>query len=971
MRKIKDVIITVSPAAGNVNTTSHLVVLKQAGSFEIEVTEEEVYDPNEIIVVAKRTHVKGKKPADSQPKAAPVPEFDWIWSTMIKPSFQSSDKNATLRGNKFSLRYPRVLEGGGLAWLEPFVPGYEPTTKIPNGYFITAKGEPKILSAVWREYSAKNDGKIINGSTKQFRDSVQLHVYTQGLYGHDIEVTLMDHDYTPGDSDDTLNVYSKDSVASPIAYFTTEVRVYAMLDDENSISPVVSDSLAGEKSESGSQVNPAKLYIQKTVIDVYIDKLWINDGGSSLEIYPKVRLIGNAQETALKDVYIKVKGEAQKDSALSMTGNKPVVVDEIPTEMASYAPCKYTAVILRIPEKDEVKGKDIVKSIYLYKQGDPSHRNLRHFEVVTGESKKLKQITIELEEVQTLDSDCSKPAGQKHKGHVLRISSFPETVGDANNPKAAPKEDKSKWSAPPFKYGGGLLNATAKAEHNITKDFKLEVLSNTDSKIEFNARYIYDKSPIFITNLAVHWIFRYFWIGKNVVGKPYIINASTCRHEQQVMIYPYPDVAWELALEFTNNKVKKTAISSATYRQTAEEKKHKWTVDGDKELSLAVHAKWDDGEKLDLTENLSESIEKKVKKFTAIGDLIKSLFLGEHNGTNPSTTRPSSAAQQRLAEAQRKFTSDQKKKEQQEKDATKMKDLMDRTRAKLLNNDKDSRAYKDADKQMGYLQKRMDNKLPSLKREVVGFEVEWPSLNFTFGWSRVNTNSQQRDDLQNQTGVLLTGSIEAKPLIGLSAYLDFLALVQRAHPVALAVIAAVDLSLSLIGDGSKIVCELRATGTLGGKLEGFLNTLTKENSFNKKDVDANGKPIATITGDLEFSLLIQIKIEVRKDYVFVSVQGGLDAKIEAKAKWSARAILDYDDKGFFTRFFGTFEGLEVIGKATITANVKGKKTEPATPGGEAGKAPGLLNVNGEASIKYQAIDKQEEKELGTMHFGNG
>ncbi|CAM4221106.1 hypothetical protein SAMN06265348_107308 [Pedobacter westerhofensis] len=267
--------------------------------------------------------------------------------------------------------------------------------------------------------------------------------------------------------------------------------------------------------------------------------------------------------------------------------------------------------------------------------------------------------------------------------------------------------------------------------------------------------------------------------------------------------------------------------------------------------------------------------------------------------------------------------------------------------------------------------------VPDIKRDIAGIDIEWPEITLSFSWCRVNVNSQQRDDLQNQTALLLTGKVEAKPLIGLSAYLDFLALIQRVHPIALAVIAVADLTMALIGDGSKITCELRAKGTLGGKVEGFLNTLTKENSFNKADRDTNGKPIATITGDLEFTVKIEIKIEVRKDYVFVAVEGSAEASIEAKAKWWARGVVDFDLKGYYTMYYGTFEGLEIVGKAKIEGKVSGERDIAQAPSAAgAAVAPkkesnSLFSGNAEKSLKFQAIDKQEEKELGKLYFSIG
>lgn len=250
----------------------------------------------------------------------------------------------------------------------------------------------------------------------------------------------------------------------------------------------------------------------------------------------------------------------------------------------------------------------------------------------------------------------------------------------------------------------------------------------------------------------------------------------------------------------------------------------------------------------------------------------------------------------------------------------------------------------------------MDKKFPQLKRTVVGLDVIWPALSLSFGWSRVNTNSNQDDEYLSRTGILLKGSLEAKPFIGLSAYIDFLGLLQRAHPIALAVVAVADLTMELIGDGSKITCELRATGMLGGRLQGFLNTMTGENSFNKEDRDENNLPIGVITGNFEITAKIQIDIKLTKRFIAVTVVGSATARLEAKAKWSARGKIDCNDKGFYSDFYGSFDGLEIVGELTIDGKV------------ENGDGDSIFGLNEGTKIKYQAIDKKPEKELFILKF---
>jgi len=978
MRIIKEVKINVSPTKGVVNRATNQLTLYAAGDFDVEVTTTGEEELGPIVITANRIKGKKKKPGTPEkPPVEPVPEMDWIWSSLGgKSSFQSIDRNAKLFGPKLQINFPKVMEGGGLVWLEPFVPGSEPTNKAPNGYFISAKGEPKILSAVWREYSKNNDGKIINGSLKKINQSVQLHVYTQAMYGHDLQITLMDHDTV--DPNDLLIIDQKSQYGAPVAFFTTEVRVHQMLPDEEKSKLRVASTLA-QRNASKPKVlaDTSKYHVQKTIIDVYLEEGWLMNGGNRLKIYPKVRGIGRAKEEEFTDAFINVQGVAKEESALTFSGNNPVVVDYIPTEIGTYHACKYTGITLLIPEKDEVSQKDIVKDVILYEQNG-TYRNMREFEIVVGEVKNTKKISIRLDNLETLESDCSQPQGQKHKGNVMKMVGYPES--SIGNSKPGAVVEKSKWSST-WKHGFEGFGLGKAEEHaSSTGENALEILNSTDALFEFNARYIYNKQQLNLAGLAIHWIFRYFWIGKNVLIQPYVVVARTCRHQREIKIFTYPDVSWEIALEFKSSRSKKKATYTPLPAPPTPPIKFKLGLEW--EISLALHAKWDDGEKLDLAEDLKDNILKKIKTFTAIADMVKSIFNGEQNNSTSEHTQPNAAARERLKEARKTFGTEQDEAAQKRADLLRVKQQVNdnKDKIKASSGDKSSDEYKDArDEQKGLFEGVSD-----LKRSVVGFDVEWPEIALAFSWCRVNTNAKQRQDLRNQTGILLSGTVEAKPLIGLSAYLDFLALIQRAHPIALAVIAAVDLSMKLIGDGSKIVCELRAKGTIGGKLEGFFNTVTKENSFNKVDQANNGKPLATINGDLEFTLLVQIKIEVRKDYVLVQVQGSVEASLEAKAKFSGRGTVGYDDKGFYTQYYGNFAGLEVVGKAKISGQVSGKKYKdpvptppPAAganpPSAEEAKKPTETSsagkVNLEKSIKYQAIDKQDEKELGRLYLG--
>jgi len=170
------------------------------------------------------------------------------------------------------------------------------------------------------------------------------------------------------------------------------------------------------------------------------------------------------------------------------------------------------------------------------------------------------------------------------------------------------------------------------------------------------------------------------------------------------------------------------------------------------------------------------------------------------------------------------------------------------------------------------------------------------------------------------------------------------------------VIAVADLTLALLGDGSKIVCELRITGTVNGKLEGFVNTLTGENTFNKKDRQANSTDIATMSGELKITLKVQIKIATKKHLVFVAVEGSLSASAEATATFKSRAEFDTDKHGFFANIYGNFDGIVLKGGAKASVKVKGRK------GGSMGSEGGF-------EVEKRVMPKQPETLLKKLQMG--
>lgn len=411
-------------------------------------------------------------------------------------------------------------------------------------------------------------------------------------------------------------------------------------------------------------------------------------------------------------------------------------------------------------------------------------------------------------------------------------------------------------------------------EHQLGFSGKLEKYTpdGDDKQLKFKARFIYDYTPIKFAGFSVHPIFRYFWLGNGVPTNTYLVQTRTCRYQQDVAVKTYPDVAWSLKLSYKNTAVEKELWGNQRYVDTKKAKfkrePQKWITTGDKSIGISLGATWDNGNTYDATADITEQVQKLLNSLGVIGKFVNSVFLGEENNgdkNNEHATDENKEALEKIKNQQqgKNATADAEKKRDKELNELKrnFNDAKQRYESAKTERDREK-----AKSDMTSLQRKMDSRSADLDlkltRSIASISIQWPQLDAQFEWSLENID--QQGPYYNQTGVVLQGVLELTPLIGLTATLDFLALAQRAHPVALAVIAAADITRAIIGDGSKITCDLSASGTFGGKIQGFLNTKTKENSFNKDDRNANDKQLAELKCDLEFNLEIGIRLNIKK-----------------------------------------------------------------------------------------------------------
>lgn len=230
------------------------------------------------------------------------------------------------------VRFPKLLEGGGPAWLEVFTENDPATGKRPHGIFVNATGTPKIIAAEWRDFT----GRLITEEIA-FGSTVYLHIYTEALYGEDIEVQLVDTHLTEAN----LIPTPTDKDGQPVqrldpktmTRFKRSVSVHKYDATTKPPAGAIVDAMIFDKGKD--QISNAN--VQKCVFPVFIEQAWqfqgrgsynnVFDSGEVLRIKPTVHhsKIKN-QKIELDDCMLKV----TRDGILKkgeLTGNNPLMVD--------------------------------------------------------------------------------------------------------------------------------------------------------------------------------------------------------------------------------------------------------------------------------------------------------------------------------------------------------------------------------------------------------------------------------------------------------------------------------------------------------------------------------------------------------------------------------------------------------------------------------------------------------------------
>jgi hypothetical protein len=204
----------------------------------------------------------------------------------------------------------KLLEGGGYAWLEVFTKDDIATGKPPHGFFVRATGVPKILRTEWTDFDLKPITETVGFTSKAL-----LNIYTEGLYGQELDIELIDHDRA--DLNDSLQ-----------QRIIAEVNTYKLHANESGKTGIGGNLKNATKSEKVSEQR-----IQKAVIEVFVNQVWRDNAGKHLSIFPKITQEQTREVFDIKDMkYLDVKDEGRVIKDPADSGNRPLMVGQVDTE---------------------------------------------------------------------------------------------------------------------------------------------------------------------------------------------------------------------------------------------------------------------------------------------------------------------------------------------------------------------------------------------------------------------------------------------------------------------------------------------------------------------------------------------------------------------------------------------------------------------------------------------------------------
>ncbi|KIC00019.1 hypothetical protein OA88_18895 [Flavobacterium sp. JRM] len=886
-------VVEIIPTAG-----LHENAPKKPGAFK-KLTQEEVLKMPDIddrkryvaehekVVEKEKQYVEDKK-AFNEKILEELKTISWSWEVVgngMKGKTIAHNSDFTIgipKDYKNDISFPEILVGGGFAWLEVFTKNDPATGKTPHGLYVRATGIPQIVRIAWTDL----DCKPITGKVK-FGSKILLNIYTTHMYGQDLEVGLWDKD--TADPNDLLPISNKDN-------FGCEVLVHKLLENEVNKTGISGGIKVKGKTES---------HVQKVRIPVLIDAKWMAKAGSSLKIFPTVKSKETGKFLKIpENCFLEVEIKGEKHETVTEPTNNPVLVGKVETNIASFSPCRY--------DKIELKKQDKAGSTILFDSSKDEQRAIKDLgiEIVTG---KKETYLIDFD-FQTLECE-RKP---KHNTQEIIILTIPKDYELKIDPSSKAEHKVKKEEKELVKTESSNKTSTMGAKTTQKESVASEkgIVTVRQKQIEFDAFYNYDIPQDANALTTFYKAMKYFWLPNLSADKINTLTAvaKSCAFQQNINIAIYPDIKWTLKFGFN---VKKEDIEKLN-RKGGDFAPLKTFEDNAKEKDEANFR----ANENDTTEKGKKNNEANLRRKETLDNAEK--YFTQKYDLKPKTTEVAPVDKgtsfKQLLEIMKRMTVSLEEEHyggdiKNELTENFVKQIYEQLRPVILLAGKAIGIIEGDYDQKGYTptqEKSIDGLMDKLKRKTVEYEILYPKLSFAGSWYYEQIDAKKYPALAGRQGLGIDLMLKAGPLLGVSIKWDILELLCRRHPIAYAVLKAIDALLYILADDSSaITCEFSVSGQIDTTVDFQYNRLA-----GFKEINAKGK--TSIKTALEF------KINIANTYKTLGYEAILQLGFGAGAE-AGIGVTDFygiDNKGFFAKKELEFEGIKLSFSATGIAQFK-------------------------------------------------
>lgn len=195
--------------------------------------------------------------------------------------------------------------------------------------------------------------------------------------------------------------------------------------------------------------------------------------------------------------------------------------------------------------------------------------------------------------------------------------------------------------------------------------------------------------------------------------------------------------------------------------------------------------------------------------------------------------------------------------------------------------------------------------MAKFNRKPVKYEMLYPKISCAGSWYFQEIDAKQYPEFAGRQGLGVDLILKTAPLIGVSIKWDILELLCRRHPIAYAVLKAVDgLIYILADDPSAVTCDFIVSGQIDSTVNLQLNCLAGFKDFNVK-----GK------SGIKAEIILELKLNNSMKLGKFEILAKRDLSTGASIGLGIEDLYGIDNNGIYIKKDLVFEGIKFSFKA--------------------------------------------------------